>query len=453
MTSLSLSLTFLALLVASTTVMSIASTRSMTNTTTKRSVVDKRETAIAFLRKYCYLEDNVDNSLISESALNHAVSLFQEFYNLPIDGELNTETVRAMKKPRYGVRDIETRHSNKEHIYKWPTNHLTWNLLFASRANLQVAEPAFALWAANSSLTFTRSMHNPNLVISYKGGVLAHAYYPNGNIEHVSEVHIDNEEQWHVQLTENPWNNHQLRTLTHEIGHAIGIEHSPHDDSVMYVFVPVKQWSVTLSLDDVLAVQNRYGSNPDAPKLPPVSTFVPLTIAPPTTTTTTPQPPSLPRKPKPLPLPRNACEVRNPDAILLTTTITFITKDKYVYIASANWGLHIYPRLLTEYLRFLPSNFTKLGAVYQQPSGELVLFANGYVYLVSYPSLQLQNSWPRSFSEIELPSDAVINTAFQSPTGHTYIIFNNDSVAVVDDCHLRIKEYSKLKLTFPGVPS
>ncbi|XP_020294041.1 stromelysin-1-like [Pseudomyrmex gracilis] len=154
-------------------------------------------------------------------------------------------------------------------------------------------------------------MHNPNIMISYKdgrhtmldkhysgmcpfdfdvrSGVLPHAYFPNGDLEHVSEVHIDNAEQWHVQLTENPWNkDHLLHTLTHEIGHAIGIEHSPHNDSVMYAFVPVKQWPVTLSLDDVLAVQNHYGPNPDAPELPPVSTFASPTIAPTTTTTTTP---------------------------------------------------------------------------------------------------------------------------------------------------------------------
>ncbi|XP_020297816.1 matrix metalloproteinase-14-like [Pseudomyrmex gracilis] len=93
-----------------------------------------------------------------------------------------------------------------------------------------------------------------------RGGIFAHAYYSNGDLEHVSEVHIDNAEQWHVQLTENPWNkNHVLHTLTHEIGHAIGIEHSPHNDLVMYVFVPIKQWPVTLSLDDVLTVQNHYG--------------------------------------------------------------------------------------------------------------------------------------------------------------------------------------------------
>ncbi|XP_020299177.1 matrix metalloproteinase-14-like [Pseudomyrmex gracilis] len=472
MASLALPLAFLALLVAFATSTSIVLTRSMTNTT-KRSVVDGREAVIAFLRKYGYLEDIVDNSLVSEGALNHAVSLFQEFYNLPINGELNAETMRTMNRSRCGVRDIQTRYSNKEYIHKWPTTHLTWNFLFASRANLQIAETAFALWAANSSLTFTCSVHNPNIVILYKGrhtmwdkhysdtmcpfdfdgrdGVLVQAYYPNGDLTHVSEIHIANEEQWHVQLTKNPWNkDYLLHTLTHEIKHAIGIEHSLHDNSVMYAFVPVKQWLVALSLDDVLAVHNHYGPNSNAPELPPVSTFVPPTVAPTTTTTTTPQPP-LPRKPKPLP-PRHVCEVRNPDVILSMKTITIIAYDKYVYIASSNWGPYIYPHLLKEYLRFLPSNFTKLDAACQQSSGELVLFADGYVYLVSYPSLRLQDGWPRSFSEIGLPSDATINTAFQSSMGHTYVIFNNDSVAVVNDCNVRIKEYNKLKLTFPGVP-
>ncbi|XP_020297812.1 stromelysin-1-like [Pseudomyrmex gracilis] len=120
-----------------------------------------------------------------------------------------------------------------------------------------------------------------------QGAVLAHAYYPNKDLKHVSEVYIDNAEQWHVELTENPWNkDHLLHTLTHEIGHAIGMEYSLHTDSVMYAFMPIKQWPVTLSLNDVLAMQNHYGPNSNAPELLPVSTFALLTIAPSTTTTT-----------------------------------------------------------------------------------------------------------------------------------------------------------------------
>lgn len=142
--------------------------------------------------------------------------------------------------------------------------------------------------------------------------------------------------------------------------------------------------------------------------------------------------------------------MRNPDAIILTNTITFITQDKYVYKATANWGPRILVCWPNEYLRFLPSNFTKLDAAHQWSSGELVLFVDSYVYLVSYPGLQLQKGWPRSLSEIGLSSDATINTAFQSPMGRTYIIFNNDSVAIVDDCPLKVKEYGKLQDTFPG---
>ncbi|XP_011633163.1 stromelysin-1-like [Pogonomyrmex barbatus] len=57
------------------------------------------------------------------------------------------------------------------------------------------------------------------------GNVLAHAFLSSSK---VSEVHVDNSEKWHIELTANPNDTvHLLYMLTHEIGHALGLYHSP----------------------------------------------------------------------------------------------------------------------------------------------------------------------------------------------------------------------------------
>ncbi|KAG5307264.1 MMP7 protein, partial [Acromyrmex insinuator] len=117
---------------------------------------------------------------------------------------------------------------------------------------------AFSLWAANSSLSFQRKTLNPDILISYcsgthtyadrkrnkeicsssfdgPSGIFAHAFYPSNVVNYTAEIHVDSTEQWHIHLTEK--SAYLLNTLTHEIGHALGLMHSSREDSIMFAFV------------------------------------------------------------------------------------------------------------------------------------------------------------------------------------------------------------------------
>ena len=71
------------------------------------------------------------------------------------------------------------------------------------------------------------------------------------------DVHFDDEEHWTLDKpdvgTDFMW------TAVHEIGHAIGIDHSSDFDAIMYPYYTGYKPNLELQEDDVMAVQAKYG--------------------------------------------------------------------------------------------------------------------------------------------------------------------------------------------------
>ena len=300
-------------------------------TSTKTAIIieqhSDRNEAVRYLEKYGYMTSD-DVSLMHGNAtakttktfttsptVRHAISRFQEFYGLPVTGYLTDNTLRMMRKPRCGVKDI-THHAFHENARKWPRTHLRWNFQLADAETLRMTKAAFDLWSQYSSLAFTRDAQHPDILISYRsrshtnalrgmngnklceypfdgpGIELAHAYFPTGGYDYVSEVHIDEEEPWHIRLDSNPPEKLSLvTTLTHEIGHALGLQHSVNNQSIMFPFMSEHSFPVKLNVEDIASIQNLYGVgefDPDIPSttIATTTTTMELTTTTPTTTTT-----------------------------------------------------------------------------------------------------------------------------------------------------------------------
>ncbi|KAL6418283.1 hypothetical protein ACFW04_012225 [Cataglyphis niger] len=210
----------------------------------------------------------------------------------------------------------------------------------------------------------------------------------------------------------------------------------------MFLYIPDNelQYPVKLSVEDILAIQNLYGSHDDGNR-PAIPATPATTVAP--TTGVAPIDPSR----------ADLCALRRLDAALIMNGRLYISNRHNVWLIDLTERRYGKPITLTEYATFLPNNFTRLSAAYQRPSGNLALFANNAIYLAEYPSFRLKPNWPKSLHSIGFPRNAKINTAINAHLGRTYIIYDDDKVAEIDECRMLVIKHAPLKDIFSGVPS
>jgi hypothetical protein len=152
----------------------------------------------------------------------------------------------------------------------------------------ELVHEAFALWAAQTPLTFTevddpsqadilvswaRGDHGDGDPFDGPGDVLAHASYPNPYRERQVILHFDDDERWVDSATQDV---DLLTVAAHEIGHTLGLDHSSDPNSLMFpAYVGPHRF---LSQDDVAGIQSLYGIDaepPGKPEVPPTDATPP----------------------------------------------------------------------------------------------------------------------------------------------------------------------------------
>ncbi|CAI9734325.1 metallo ase [Octopus vulgaris] len=102
--------------------------------------------------------------------------------------------------------------------------------------------------AADIDVAFAVGNHGDNSNFDGKGGVLAHAFYPDKG-----DMHFDDDELW---------NNIDFHSVAlHEVGHVIGLDHSEDMDSVMAPFYKGPNSNLFLTGDDIDGAQAIYDHN------------------------------------------------------------------------------------------------------------------------------------------------------------------------------------------------
>ncbi|KAG8451709.1 hypothetical protein GDO86_003775, partial [Hymenochirus boettgeri] len=157
---------------------------------------------------------------------------------------------------------------------KWYKRNLTyrivnWPWYLSQHQVKQAVKAAFQLWSNVSSLTFSEALRDPaDIRLAFfdgdhndgvgnafdgPGGALAHAFFPRRG-----EAHFDNAERWSL----NGKGRNLFVVLAHEIGHTLGLQHSPFKNALMFSYYKKLSKDYVLTFDDILAIQNLYGAPP-----------------------------------------------------------------------------------------------------------------------------------------------------------------------------------------------
>ena len=127
-------------------------------------------------------------------------------------------------------------------------------------------QKAFEMWEAATNLQFAiKATGSVNIEVRFDqyshgdydpfdgpGGVLAHAFFPKFG----GDVHMDDSERWSV---DSYYGTNLLQTVTHEIGHSLGLSHSNVRRSIMAPFYQGYDPNLSLEADDIQGIQALYG--------------------------------------------------------------------------------------------------------------------------------------------------------------------------------------------------
>ncbi|XP_063693305.1 matrilysin-like [Bolinopsis microptera] len=248
-----------------------------------------QHSVVKYLLQYGYLETvkqktekELGDTVIEEGDLSAALKRYQTLFSLEVTGTVTEETLVKMREARCGIKDEEfiastsrvKRYTVKRKLWKkkrlfyW-FDPKKYSGKMPKATQRQVLEKSMELWAkvagvtfielpanrgrrADIKISFERGSHGDKYPFDGSGGIVAHAFFPRKGL-----LHFDDSEDFTTETT-NGINLHFI--ATHELGHILGIDHTFHEDAIMFpLYSRVYPDKIELADDDKSAARVAMG--------------------------------------------------------------------------------------------------------------------------------------------------------------------------------------------------
>ncbi|CAH2006887.1 unnamed protein product [Acanthoscelides obtectus] len=239
-----------------------------------------------FMKTFGYIDDPKDTEAIyTEEGFTNIIKNVQQFGALNQTGVLDEATLKLMSSPRCGVPDIlKPKKSKRRKRYVltngWEKRNISyflanWTPKLGETTIMKNIQKALDTWGGYGRLNFHRAYDaNADIIVAFgrgyhgdsfpfdgPGSVLAHAFFPYEFSELGGDIHFDEDEKWIDERNNNGEYGTDFYTVAlHELGHSLGLAHSPIPTSVMFPYYKGSEEgsTATLGYDDILAMYKLY---------------------------------------------------------------------------------------------------------------------------------------------------------------------------------------------------
>ncbi|XP_066474893.1 stromelysin-1-like [Tiliqua scincoides] len=378
------------------------------------------------------------------SPIAKKIKEMQKFMGLQVTGNLDSNTLETIQKPRCGNPDVG-QFAFFARKPKWGKKDLTYRILNytpdMNRADVdREIEKAFKVWSQVTPLTFEKVPEgDADIMISFAarehgdfnsfdgpGGTVAHAYAPNTGIG--GDAHFDEDEDWTTGLQ----GSNLFFVAAHEFGHSLGLFHSDDPNALMFPVYQYTQHSKNiLSGDDIEGIQQLYGAPSNPPQDPEERDESKEPIRPTS------------------PVLSSACEPHLTfDAVTTFRGEIMFFKDKHFWRKHLQYT-EIELNLISSFWSFLPSG---VDAVSENNDKDEIFVFKGNQYWAVKGDSKLPG-YPKYIHSLGFPADVKkIDAALFDANGKRTYYFTSDRYWSFDETSRTLdKKPKKITDDFPGV--